>query len=74
MQSPENQRFGVDTEKLRELFDEQPFKKKQVQEVLNIDRSIVSKILTNKRKVEAGELLTIASVFGLNPFDLALKK
>ena len=74
MQNLEIQKIDVDSNKLRELFDDQPKKKKIVQTALNIDRSTISKILTNKRKLEGGELLTIASVFEIDPFSLALTK
>lgn len=66
-------KIEIDIGKLREVLDERPRKKKDVQAALDIDRSTMSKILTNKRKLEGGELLTVASVLEINPFDLALQ-
>jgi L-rhamnose isomerase len=67
-------KFDIDIEKIKTLLDEQPRIKRVVQDALNIDRSTMSKILTKKRKLEGGELLTFAFALEVKPFDLAIQK
>lgn len=74
MENSNFQKIDVDPNKLRALFVDQPGKKKDVQTALGVDRSVISKILTSNRKLEGGELLTIAQIFGVDPFVLALEK
>ncbi len=68
-----NVRKEIDVDRLRTIFDEDPRKKKEVQEILDIDRQTISKILTRARRIEGGELLTIAEICEIDPRELALK-
>lgn len=75
MKSPSKMnKIEIDVNKIKAVFNDQPKKKKAVQTALNIDRSIMSKILANKRKLEGGELLTVAYVLNKNPFEFALEE
>lgn len=70
----EVEKIDIDIDKVKEAIEENPRKKKDVQSALSIDRSTMSKILNKKRKLEGGELLTVAAVLNKNPFDFALQK
>ena len=61
----------VSVTKLQQIFEDNPRKKKEVQDALNIDRFTMSKILNKKRRLEGGELLTVATVLGVDPLELA---
>lgn len=61
----------IDIEKLRNILNADPQLKKAVQEALNTDRQTISKILNERRGLDAGELLTISEVCGIEPMELA---
>jgi hypothetical protein len=64
-------KISIKVEKLNEIFEDYPNKKKEVKKALNFDRSTMHKILNGKRKVEVGEWLTIARVVNTDPYELA---
>jgi plasmid maintenance system antidote protein VapI len=61
----------IDIPKLREILNSNPALKKAVQEALNTDRQTISKILNERRGLDAGELLTISEICGIEPMELA---
>jgi plasmid maintenance system antidote protein VapI len=64
-------RKEIDLGRLREIIEAEPGRKKTVQDALDIDRQKISRILNGVRRIEAGELLTIAEICGIDPRSLA---
>jgi DNA-binding Xre family transcriptional regulator len=60
----------IDIDRLRAIFEDNPRKKREVQDALEIDRQTMSKILSRIRGISAGELLTIATVLNVDPMEL----
>lgn len=61
----------IDVPRLRSMLRNDPTRKKQLQQELDISRHTLSNMLHGKRQIYAGELLTIADVLGVNPNELA---
>lgn len=61
----------INIPKLRELLNGNPDLKKKVQAALNTDRQTISKILNERRGLDAGELLTISEICGIDPMEFA---
>ncbi len=61
----------INVEMLRSIFEDEPRKKRETQTVLGFDRQTMSKILGRVRRIEGGELLTIAEICEIDPMDLA---
>ena len=65
------EKVEIDYKKLRKKLNKKPQKKKEIIEVLEIDRFAMSRLLNNKRKLDGGELLTVAKILEMNPYELA---
>lgn len=62
----------INVERLRGIFENDPQKKRDVCESLSFDRQTISKVLSRKRNIEGGELLTIAAACEIDPVELAV--
>lgn len=60
----------VDIQRIRAILENDRPKKRAVQEALGIDRYTMSKILNGIRRIEGGELVTIAEVCEVEPAEL----
>jgi plasmid maintenance system antidote protein VapI len=63
--------YKIDINRLRDMLNGDPTKKRKVQERLEITRHTMSNLLKGKRHLYAGELLVIADVLGVPPRELA---
>lgn len=63
-----DKKLDINEQELKKAFDEQPVKKKALQSVFQTDRTTICKMLNGKRRIEAGEYLTMTKILEVPPY------